>query len=403
MKRLICIWMLLFLLGPVLSAAAETKVMAVTDIHYLAKPLYEGSGLFIQALKNGDGKITQYGDELLSALYREILSEQPDALLVTGDLSFNGEKQSHLRLAEWFSKVEASGVPVWVIPGNHDIGTRPIGYTSEGGYWTEGVTAEEFREIYRDFMMPGEAGCSYAAPAGENLRVLMTDVSFCPQTFGVFTGAHSAWLTEELRKAQEAGVRVITASHHNLAAHTDFSRDSFLMFGSEAMRALLARAGVPLHLSGHMHIQHIAEQDGVADAATGAFCIWPHRYASVTLTDQGKLRYEARELRDEFLPDGLKEESKAWFADIARTKSLAGLADVPEEDGRLMADLAARFNLAYFSGTVRDEYAAWQDDPAYRLWEAYGGQGFWSYMRLVMDETEETAKTGGSHLVWEEK
>ena len=168
MKRLVFIWMLLLLLGP--AAAAETKVMAVTDIHYLARPLYEGSGLFIQALKNGDGKITQYGDELLAALYLEIQAEQPDALLVTGDLSFNGEKQSHLRLAEWFSKVEASGVPVWVIPGNHDIGTRPIGYTSEGGYWTDGVTAEEFLEMYRDFLLPGEAGCSYAAPAGEGRR-----------------------------------------------------------------------------------------------------------------------------------------------------------------------------------------------------------------------------------------
>ena len=63
MKRLICIWMLLFLLGPAPSAAAETKVMAVTDIHYLAKPLYEGSGLFIQALKNGDGKILRQAQD----------------------------------------------------------------------------------------------------------------------------------------------------------------------------------------------------------------------------------------------------------------------------------------------------------------------------------------------------
>ena len=52
---------------------------------------------------------------------------------------------------------------------------------------------------------------------------------------------------------------------------------------------------------------------------------------------------------------------------------------------------------------AREESAAWREDPAYRLWEACGDQGFWSYMRLVMDETEETAKAGGSHLVWEEK
>ena len=400
MKRFAGLLILLFLIGTAGSSAAETRVMAVTDIHYLARPLYEGSGLFLQALKSGDGKVTQYGDELLSALYREILAERPDALLVTGDLSFNGEKQSHLYLAEWFSRVEAAGVPVWVIPGNHDIGAAPYGYPADGWYQTEGVTAEEFADIYRDFMLPGEAGCSYAVPVSGELSVLMTDVSFCPQTFGVFTKAHWDWLKDELVRAAEAGVRVITASHHNLVPHTEYSKESFLMFGNESMRTLLQAAGVPLHLSGHMHIQHIAEQDGVADAAAGAFCIWPHRYAMITLSDQGKLRYEARALREEFLPEGLPEQSREWFLDITRTKSLAGLTDVPEEDRAVMADLAARFNLAYFSGTVQDEAASWRNDPAYRLWEANGDQRFWSYMCLVMDETEQT---GADHLVWEEK
>jgi hypothetical protein len=70
------------------------------------------------------------------------------------------------------------------------------------------------------------------------------------------------------------------------------------------MASLAARYGVKLNLSGHLHIQHIAREDGLADAALGAFCIWPHRYALVTAGDDGSLVYEARELDSRFLPEG---------------------------------------------------------------------------------------------------
>lgn len=399
MKRLTVFWMMLVLLGVAAGAAAETKVMAVTDIHYLARPLYEDSEIFVEILKGGDGKLTQYGDELLDALYREIQEEKPDALLVTGDLSFNGEKQSHLDLAAWFSKVEASGVPVWVIPGNHDMNTRPAGFSRRSYYAAESVNEEEFKEIYQDFMLPGGAGCSYIAPVSDELWALMTDVTYCPQAFGVFMKAHADWLSEALRQAKEANVRVMTATHQNLVAHTEFTKDNYLMFGNEQMMDLLAEAGVPLNLSGHMHVQNIASEKGVTDAASGAFSVWPHRYAVVTLSEEQGFRYEAKSLREAFLPEGLLDLSRNWFSDIVRTMASTGLAAVPEEPKKLMLDYAARFNLAYFSGTYQKANPSWREDEAYRLWAESGDQRFWAYMRFVMDEG---ADTEVSHLVWEE-
>ena len=58
------------------GAAADTKLMVVTDLHYLEPSLYRGSGFFLQALRRGDGKATQYGEELLAALYQTVLSER---------------------------------------------------------------------------------------------------------------------------------------------------------------------------------------------------------------------------------------------------------------------------------------------------------------------------------------
>ena len=140
MRKILLIILLIVLLPA--AVRAETRLMVVSDLHYLAPSLYRDSGVFLRALRGGDGKITQYGEELLSALYREIVSQQPDALAVTGDLTFNGEKESHIALASWFKAVEDAGVPVWIIPGNHDINvSSPVRFTADG---YEPVTSEEF-------------------------------------------------------------------------------------------------------------------------------------------------------------------------------------------------------------------------------------------------------------------
>ncbi|MBR6089895.1 MAG: metallophosphoesterase, partial [Anaerolineaceae bacterium] len=112
----------IFLFGTAMGDEAPLKLMIVSDIHYLAPSLYENSdGLFENVMKRADGKMTHYSRELLEGLMREARHQHPDAMIVSGDLSFNGEKESHLELAEAFEKLSAEGIPVWVIPGNHDI------------------------------------------------------------------------------------------------------------------------------------------------------------------------------------------------------------------------------------------------------------------------------------------
>ncbi len=384
---------ILMLLFP-LCALGETRVMIVSDLHYLARELYEGSELFLRALRAGDGKFTQYGDELLDALEKTVLREMPDALIVSGDLTFNGEKASHQALAERFARIRQAGVPVWVIPGNHDINTGVArGYTDTGWYGAEGVTEADFASIYQDFMLPGTEGAhfSYAVPLSASLWAAMTDVAYYQgqaQTFGLFSAGHREWLQSVLEQARQAGAEVITVTHHSLIAHTEFLRDSYQMMGYETMLALARQYGVRLNLSGHLHIQHIAREAGVTDAALGAFCLWPHRYAMVMLEDDGSLQYEARSLAAGDLPDGLLEESKAWFFGITEEKTRAALASasVPTVTLDAMADFAARFNLAYFSGTYSNTDPAWRDDPAYAFWQAYGGGAFGQYLNMVMDE-----------------
>ena len=371
--------------------ARATQVMVVSDLHYMARELYEGSELFLRALRAGDGKITQYGDALMAALCEEAVRQRPDALLVTGDLAFNGEKASHEALARWFARIEASDIPVWVMPGNHDINVSTARrFDGDGWEYTQTVSPEEFREIYRDYMSPeadgAAANLSYVAKVSDRLWVAMTDAAFYQgeaQAFGLFTADHAAWLERVMREAGDA--ELITASHHSLLPHTEFSRDSYVMLGNETMLALDRTYGVRLHLSGHLHVQHIASRDGVTDAALGAFCTWPHRYALVTLREDGSLEYEAKSLDGALLPGGFLQMSKAWFSDIAKAKARASLPE-GTENIEMLADYAARFNLAYFAGTYRSDDPSWREDPAYALWQQQADNPFWQYMRLVMDE-----------------
>ena len=394
LKKLVATLCALLSLGLPASAA---RIMVVSDIHYMARSLYEDSDLFIRALRAGDGKYTQFSDELMAALCQEVSRERPDALIVTGDLSFNGERASHAALADWFDRIEAQGTAVWVIPGNHDINVAtPRGFNAEGWYVTEAVTPEEFSGIYANHMLPpeGQGGLSYTVPVDDALWVAMTDVAYytgCAQTFGLFTAAHVEWLESVMERAR--GVELITATHHNLLPHTAFSQESFLMFGHEQMAALARAHGVRLNLSGHIHAQHIARDGELTDAVLGAFCTWPHRYAVVTL-EGGTLAYEARSLSPDGLPEGFLEDSRRWAEDIARGKISAALADVDAAEREAMAEYAARFNLAYFQGTYRRDDPAWKDDPAYALWLKHGDNPMWVYMRMVMEESN------GENLLW---
>lgn len=391
--------LLLILLGAVpLCALGESRLMVVSDLHYLAKELYEGSELFISVMRNGDGKLPQCGEELLQCLVRQVNIEQPDALLVTGDLSFNGEKASHEALSRWFGEIEKAGVPVWVIPGNHDINCpSPVGFAENGWYTVENATEADFAALYADFLLPPpaeNAGFSYAVKISDTLWAAMTDAAYYrdrAQAFGLFTASHGEWLEKVLEEAGRAGAQVITASHHSLVPHTEFAKESFLMFGHEAMQALLRRYGVRLHLSGHLHIQHIARMDGLFDAALGAFCAYPHRYAIVTVRDDGSMDYEAKQLSGQLLPEGFQEMSKAWFEGVTRDKAAAALSAVEAtaEERSAMADYAARFNLAYFSGAYQSDDPSWKQDPAFALWQRHKENAFAKYLLWVMEERTE--------------
>ena len=375
------LWVLsLLLVLQAFPAPAEevsgTRVMVVTDLHYMAPSLYEGSGLFLRSIAAADSKMSHDSPELLQALMEEARHQRPDVLLLTGDLTFYGEKLSHQELAAAMGQLWDEGIPVYVLPGNHDINS-PYARYFDGEDWgyTENVTPAEFREIWARCLPPAEAvsTMSYTIRLNDRVWIAMADVCVYEQSFevyGFYGEDQQNWLTPMLREAREAGVTVISVTHQSLIPHTDTRVNSYSIYNREYMLADLRAGGVTLNLSGHIHTQHTVSQDGLTDVATGALSVHPHSYGMVTVGADGVPVYRREQLCDEHLPEGFRAESEAFFSagTVSRVDAELQTLGVPDAERAAMVAFYRRMHVALFSDSVDPTDPAWLEDPALPLW-----------------------------------
>ncbi len=203
----------------------ESHLIQGSDIHYFAKELTDNGPRFQEMVEYGDGKIVTYIDAITDAFLDEVMEYCPDALILSGDLTLEGEKKSHQELAKKLEKVEDAGIPVLVIPGNHDINNRKAGkYKGTQRMPAEYTTPEEFREIYRDFgydeaLSEDKTSLSYVYELDDETRILMLDTcQYRPvaKVGGAILSDTYDWIEEQLQSAWEDGVMVIPIAHHNL-------------------------------------------------------------------------------------------------------------------------------------------------------------------------------------------
>ena len=146
MKRFIYFLLLLSLL---FSIHAVT-VVHISDPHYLSSSLFDYERLRNLMMKS-DGKATHIMDKVMDEFVEEMKELKPDAVVITGDLTYNGEKQSHLELRSHLVPLQEEGIKVYVTVGNHDTLTSPYALLKEGAVETEGTSPMEGEEIWSDF------------------------------------------------------------------------------------------------------------------------------------------------------------------------------------------------------------------------------------------------------------
>lgn len=288
---LLCLLILLALLTAVPNLALAEggfNIAVATDMHYISPRLTDRGAAFSRVVTNADGKVTFYAEELLSAFVEQILSEPPDALILPGDLTFNGAVESHEDLAEKLRPVLHAGIPVFVIPGNHDIAYRNAARFSGDGYERiPSPGSAQFAEIWHDFgynqaLSRDAASLSYIAQLAPGWRLLLIDVN-TEDAPGKLKDETIAWASDVLREAKAAGCRVLSVSHQTLLRHNPLFEEGFRMANAAPLVSLLEENSA-LHLSGHMHIQHIAEsENGLTEITCSALAVQPCQFGLLTL------------------------------------------------------------------------------------------------------------------------
>ena len=388
------------------ASSSGFRAVIASDLHYIAPELTDGGPGYQQILKNGDSKFMPYVEEITDAFLDEVLADPPDVVLLTGDLTFNGAEISHRRLAGKLQRLEDAGIPVLVLPGNHDVYNENAALYRGGSFErVPFASGESFAEIYRDFG-PGEAlsadsdSLSYVWQLNEQVWIMMLDENTAHDFCGLSDRSFQ-WIEAQLQKAREEGRFVLVAGHQNVFQHSIF-RGGYVIQEAQRLQELLRRYGVPLCLSGHLHTQHVQSEDGLTEIATSALCSYPCQYAVLTAED-GRLRYGTRRLdlaawaERNGRPDAVFQDfagAAGVYMDAHFTPAgMAPLVDDPVLWAEMLAYLQA-LNRAYFSGDLREIAALDPDGRLAGLWAEENGMTAW-YLRSVLDEE------GNDHTVWQ--
>ena len=380
------------------------RIVIMTDILYMAPLLMDMGEGFQNMVEHGDGKLTNYIWEITDAAFEEIKLLTPDVLVITGDLTLQGEKESHEALAQKLDEVEKSGIEVVVMPGNHDINNPSASsYSGPIRRPAERVTPEEFEEIYQEFgyreaWSRDPYSLSYTYDLGPSMRLMMLDS--CQYESGNKVGGMIKtetyeWIESQLQESLENGIYLLPAAHHNLLEESKVYTQDCTIEHSEELVQLLESYNIGLFVSGHLHLQHFMQHMdiGIWEIVTSSLSTPPCQYGVLEYMDDGSFSYYtrqvnmekwAREQRSEdenllnfntYGPQTLKRifYNQAYDAmkDSREEETGSLFVQLTEEEKQEMSQVYAELNAAYFAGKAYEVVEKAVGQPGYEMWRRY--------------------------------
>ncbi|MEA5417586.1 metallophosphoesterase [Spirulina sp. CCNP1310] len=236
-----------------------------------------------------------------------------DFLLLPGDLTQDGEWDNHRWL---LNRLEKLPFPTYVVPGNHDL-IHPLGDDATIGMG-------DFAPLYQRFGYDNPQQLYYGCELVPGVQlVALNSTQFDPEgkQLGCLDEAQWQWLAASL---PEWGDRfVIVMIHHNVLEHLPHQATHplgrrYMLKDAARLRALLRANGVQLTLTGHLHIQDVAQTEGLTEILTGSLVGYPHPYRIVELwQEREQIRLDLKTYCVKSLPgwENLPELSRDWIAE----------------------------------------------------------------------------------------
>lgn len=359
-----------------LTDEVNTNIWVISDTHLIADHMHDSGQAFARMQKTSQGKDLYFQETALKAFVRYANQEKPTAIVVTGDVTFNGERESIKEFAKIFSHLKTS--KLLVVPGNHDIfdgwarefhGKKQY-YAGEISPMTWKFT---FNDLYQHAASCDPNSLAYAVQLNQYYYLLMLDSNYygkeettsAPHTRGGISKLELKWIEEQLRYASSQNLRPLIFMHHNLYAHNPAVNRGYVLDNANELRRLCARYNVKLAFSGHIHAQNIMgpqDMTPTTEITTSCFSSCDQGYGEVRLHSR-HITYNRKTFN--MTPYLTKEEAKDYtlthFHDYLEKLQLGAIAadlmqtDLKVHHNRLelireMGNMFARMNFNYYTG-----------------------------------------------------
>ena len=273
----------------------DISFAVISDAHIYNLSLGTTGKAFEESM-NSDRKLMLDSVDLLDYAIKTILDSDARFVLISGDLTKDGELINHRLMAEKLKTFRDAGIPVYVVPGNHDINNPDaVSFSGDSTSPVPSINAEEFAQIYGDFgynaaIMRDDNSLSYVAEPVQGLWLLALDDCRYrenkPGKHEIVSGKidqkTADWIGTALQEAYKRNKAVMVMMHHGIVEswkgkaklHPDYLIKGFKDFGK-----FLASWNVKFAFTGHYHAQDVTRGDFgdkfLYDIATGSLSTAP--------------------------------------------------------------------------------------------------------------------------------
>lgn len=310
-----------------MAAQDDLSLIVATDLHVLPKaataPITKSTeeNPFGHVVSNG--KLVAESYAILDTFLQEAAQSDCDYILLTGDITDDGETPNVSAMAERLEAFEqSSGKTIIACIGNHE--TYHVSPT--GSYMPHtGLNGPMFAEFYKNL------GYDLALDVDEKSASYTVDLNSKYRLVCINSNDMSAelvqWIGQQAEKAKKDGKCLISATHFSLFPHyqlESFSSES-VIDKSYALPDKFIDWGIKFNFSGHTHELDTAEYTNrkgiVYDITSGSLTTYPCNYKTAVFSGK-KVKLDTKYIQKvnmSLVPQGLAPEAAALLESDFRT------------------------------------------------------------------------------------
>lgn len=363
---------LLLILSWSLCSQEPLKIAVISDTHYLSSKLaLPGSAL--DKYEATTGRVINDLHAVLHKVIFDLQSYNPDILLIPGDITNHGERESHIDFVNIMKPLANNGTRIFVIPGNHDVNVpNSKKYEGDSSYPISSISAQEFAQLYApygygDAVKRDASSLSYLAVINDSTWLLSIDSNRYEEyktssiSGGRILPETMKWSLEILKEAASKDVLVMGMMHHGLVEHMPYQSvffSDYLINDWKSNAQILADNGLKIIFTGHFHSNDITlltsfKGNTIHDIETGSLSGYPFPYRLMTLQNK-VLSIESKFVETIPGKPNLKGEYRQKTEEIARRSAQAKINSmsllIPLDMKSAVIDLLVKMQILHMGG-----------------------------------------------------